>query len=385
MYNNEKGKDKILLFNKKGINVNIQIKRKGGEEILKKSNKTKSIWGTIAAGVLLLAGKLKFLLVFVKLLKVPTLISMAIYLGLYGLIFGWKFAIAIVYLIFIHEMGHLYAAKKLKLPTTPAIFIPFLGAAIGMKEMPKNAKDEAFIAYMGPVFGLLAFLPAIPIYYLTNEPFWALIIFLGGLLNLFNLIPITPLDGGRIAAGISTKLWGLGLVILLIYSIFHVSIIGFYIVAIGCIQWYSIFKKQRTLKKEKEEILFLEKVYQQIKMYIEQGQMDDAMLYYKGIKEEIQMTDIGEIIRQLDKLEYNEPTEETKQEIFEEVLHALNQKINKMKQGVEKHDGYYKTSNKTKIRLLAIYLGLALVLGASTYYGDQILKSSPEIQQQLNR
>lgn len=352
---------------------------------MKKSNKTKSIWGSIGAGLLLLAGKLKFLLIFVKFLKIPTLISMAIYLGLYGLIFGWKFAVAIVYLIFIHEMGHLYAAKKLKLPTTPAIFIPFLGAAIGMKEMPKNAKDEAFIAYMGPVFGLLAFLPAIPIYYLTNEPFWALIIFLGGLLNLFNLIPITPLDGGRIAAGISTKLWGLGLVILLTYSIFHVSIIGFYIVAIGCIQWYSIFKKQRTLKKEKEEILFLENVNKQISSYVEQEHLENALDYYEEIKEEIQMTNVGEIIRQLEKLKYNEPTEETKKEIFEEVLHALNQKINEMKQEVEKHDGYYQTSNKTKMGLLAIYVGLALVLGVSTYYGDQILKSSPEIQQQLNR
>jgi Zn-dependent protease len=352
---------------------------------LKKSNKTKSIWGTIAAGALLLSGKLKFLLIFVKLLKIPTLISMAIYLGIYGLIFGWKFAIAIVYLIFIHEMGHLYAAKKLKLPTTPAIFIPFLGAAIGMKEMPKNAKDEAFIAYMGPVFGLLAFLPAIPLYYLTNEPFWGLVIFLGGLLNLFNLIPITPLDGGRIAAGISTKLWGLGLAILLTYSILHVNILGFYIVVIGCIQWYSIFKKQRTLKKEKEEILFLENVSQTIKRHVENKQMEYALDYYEKMKEEIGTTDVGKIIRQLDKLKYNEPTEETKQEVFEEMLHALNQKINEMKHEVEKHDGYYKTSNKTKSSLLAIYLGLALVLGASAYYGDHILKNSPEIQQQLNR
>jgi len=352
---------------------------------MKKSNKTTSIWGAILAGGLFLAGKLKFLLFFVKFLKIPTLISMAIYLGIYALIFGWKFAIAIVYLIFVHEMGHLYAAKKMKLPTTPAIFIPFLGAAIGMKEMPKNAKDEAYIAYMGPVFGLLAFLPAIPLYYVTNEPFWALVIFLGGLLNLFNLIPITPLDGGRIAAGISTKLWGVGLAILLTYSILHVSILGFYIVAIGSIQWYSIFKKRKTLKKEKEEITYLENVYEQIKTYVEQGKMDEMMDYYQKIKEEIEDTNVGTSMKQLEKLYDSETTDETKKEIFEEVLYSIHQKINDMKQEVEKRENYYQTNNKTKMGLLAIYLGLALVLGASAYYGDQILKSYPEIQQQLNR
>jgi len=235
------------------------------------------------------------------------------------------------------------------------------------------------------VFGLLAFLPAIPLYYVTNEPFWALVIFLGGLLNLFNLIPITPLDGGRIAAGISTKLWGVGLAILLTYSILHVSILGFYIVAIGSIQWYSIFKKRKTLKKEKEEITYLENVYEQIKTYVEQGKMDEMMDYYQKIKEEIEDTNVGTSMKQLEKLYDSETTDETKKEIFEEVLYSIHQKINDMKQEVEKRENYYQTNNKTKMGLLAIYLGLALVLGASAYYGDQILKSYPEIQQQLNR
>ena len=108
-------------------------------------------------------------------------------------------------------------------PTSPAIFIPFMGALIGMKEMPKNAKDEAYIAYMGPLFGLLSFLPAIPLYMITKEPFWALIILLGSMINFFNLIPVSPLDGGRIISVVSTKIWGAGLVLLLGYSIYFKS------------------------------------------------------------------------------------------------------------------------------------------------------------------
>ncbi len=98
--------------------------------------------------------------------------------------------------------------EKKGIPTSPAIFIPFMGALIGMKEMPKNAKDEAYIAYMGPLFGLLSFLPAIPLYIMTKEPFWALVILLGSMINFFNLIPVSPLDGGRIISVVSTKIWG---------------------------------------------------------------------------------------------------------------------------------------------------------------------------------
>jgi Zn-dependent protease len=223
---------------------------------IKNSNKTSAgILGTL--GVILF-GKLKYILVVFKLLKLQTLLSMFLFLGTYALIFGWKFGAALVYLLLIHEMGHLYAAKKIKLPVSPAVFVPFLGAAIGLKEMPKNAKDEGFIAYMGPLFGLLSFLPAIPLYLVTHEPFWALLIILGGMINLFNLIPITPLDGGRIAAGISTKLWGAGIVLLLAFSVMKLSFIGFIIVIIGSLEWYKLYKKQKRLHNDKLEVQELE-------------------------------------------------------------------------------------------------------------------------------
>ena len=66
-------------------------------------------------------------------------------LGAYAVIYGWKFGVALIYLLFIHEMGHLWAAKRKGIPTSPAIFIPFMGALIGMKEMPKMQKMKRIL------------------------------------------------------------------------------------------------------------------------------------------------------------------------------------------------------------------------------------------------
>ena len=113
--------------------------------------------GNYCCNRVILLSKLKWVFAIFKLAKFSTVFSMFLSLGAYAVIYGWQFGVALIYLLFIHEMGHLWAAKRKGIPTSPAIFIPFMGALIGMKEMPKNAKDEAYIAYMGPLFGLLSF------------------------------------------------------------------------------------------------------------------------------------------------------------------------------------------------------------------------------------
>ncbi len=144
------------------------------EKIIKKG-----LWGIIVAVGLFLLSKLKWVFAIFKLAKFSTVFSMFLSLGAYAVLYGWKFGVALIYLLFVHEMGHLWAAKRKGIPTSPAIFIPFMGALIGMKEMPKNAKDEAYIAYMGAAFSdFCHFLPAIPLYIMTKEPFWALVILL---------------------------------------------------------------------------------------------------------------------------------------------------------------------------------------------------------------
>ena len=88
----------------------------------------------------ILLSKLKWVFAIFKLAKFSTVFSMFLSLGAYAVIYGWKFGVALIYLLFIHEMGHLWAAKRKGIPTSPAIFIPFMGALIGMKEMPKMQK-----------------------------------------------------------------------------------------------------------------------------------------------------------------------------------------------------------------------------------------------------
>ncbi len=345
--------------------------------------KNKKALGVIATIVLLILSKFKFVLVILKVLKLQTLISMAIYLWMYALIYGWKFAAAFVYLIFIHEMGHTYAARKLKLPVSPAIFIPFVGAAIAMKETPKNAKDEAYVAYMGPVFGLLAFLPAFPLYFYSHDPFWALVIFLGGLVNLFNLIPITPLDGGRIAAGISTKLWALGLIMLLGYSIYSISVLGFIITAIGAMEWYRIYKQQKNLVNDEMEVASYITTNRQLREHAQNASVGNFTYYARSFKGSISNDSLRECFDILNKVEELESTEEQDRVYINEFLVRFDEQVQKLKEEYEKKAAYYKTDNKTKVKLFAIYIGLAVVLAASTYFGNSIIMQSEEMNRMI--
>ncbi|MET3729190.1 Zn-dependent protease [Fictibacillus halophilus] len=231
------------------------------------------IWTIIAGIGLFLLSKLKWVFGLLKLGKFATLISMFISLGAYAAFYGWKFAVAIVYLIFVHEMGHLVAAKQKGIKTSPAIFIPFMGAAIGMKEMPKNAKDEAYIAYAGPLFGLLSFLPAVFLYETTGEPFWGLVIFLGAMINLFNLFPVSPLDGGRIVGVLSTKIWFIGLLLVLPYLFISPDPIIFLIFIFGILTWWKRVREDFEQNKLKETLTLFQS--EQDKLSVINQEMDE--------------------------------------------------------------------------------------------------------------
>lgn len=345
-----------------------------------KNSKKKSLWGTLAIVGIFLVGKMKWVLALLKLAKLQTLISMLIYLGTYALFYGWSFAVALVYLLFVHEMGHLYAAKKIKLPTSPAIFIPFMGAAIGMKERPKNAKDEGFLAYMGPVFGLLSFLPAIPLYYFTHEPFWALLIVFGSMINLFNLIPLSPLDGGRIVAGISTKLWGVGLVLLLAFAIWSKSIVAFLVLIMGIFQLISVHKEQKNISKKQQEVAEYEQTLSTLKTMVNTSSYEDLLFFAYSLREKIEAIGLLESILLLKSPNLSVSTEEEikateakQQENTRAFIESFEKEVLRLKAETAQIAAYYKTDTKTKVKLFAIYVGLILVLGASFYFSFDLL------------
>jgi len=137
--------------------------------------------------------------------------SMALSIWLFAMYGGPAFAVGIVLLIFVHEMGHVLANYHYGLRSSPPIFLGFLGAIIYLKDPPPNAKVEAIVGIAGPITGTIGAL-AVYLYYLQTGDITAFhLAGFGFWINLFNLIPVPPLDGGRVAAAISPKLWPLGI------------------------------------------------------------------------------------------------------------------------------------------------------------------------------
>lgn len=156
---------------------------------------------------LLVAGKLgKFLI---------TGGTMLLSIFTYAIAYGWRYAVGFVALLFMHEMGHFLAARQRGLDVGAPTFVPFVGAWIQLNDQPLDAETEAFVGIAGPMLGSAA---AFVCYLVARDSgsglFFALS-YAGFVLNLFNLIPITPLDGGRIVSVISPRIWLLGIPMLI--------------------------------------------------------------------------------------------------------------------------------------------------------------------------
>jgi Zn-dependent protease len=166
--------------------------------------------------------KLKFLIFAVaKFGFVTTALTMVVSVGAYTLLWGWRFAALFVLLIFVHELGHALWLKREGIPSGAPVFIPFLGALICLRGRPHDAYVEAKVGLAGPVLGTIGSAVVLAIGEYTNSDLLRAAAHTGFLLNLFNLLPIVPLDGGRAMAAIHPALWIagiLGLGVLLIFA-----------------------------------------------------------------------------------------------------------------------------------------------------------------------
>ncbi len=115
-----------------------------------------------------------------------------------------------VVITLIHEVGHAVAIRAKGLRAGFMVFIPFIGGAVTLKDQPRSAYDDAIIGLAGPAAGTAASLVCLQIYKWSADPLWLLIAWLGFVLNLFNLLPIGMLDGGRISAAVTKWMWLLG-------------------------------------------------------------------------------------------------------------------------------------------------------------------------------
>jgi Zn-dependent protease len=140
--------------------------------------------------------------------------SMLLSLIVYAFVFGWRYAAGFIALLFVHEMGHYIAARHRGLDVGAPTFIPFVGAWIELKQLPHDAETEAFVGLGGPLLGSVG---ALACYFIARsyDATWLLAVaYAGFFLNLFNLIPLSPFDGGRITAVLSPRIWLLGVPVL---------------------------------------------------------------------------------------------------------------------------------------------------------------------------
>jgi Zn-dependent protease len=164
----------------------------------------------VALGFLLV----KFGGFLLKFKVLTTGLSMIVSIAAYAWIWGLPFAIGFVLLILVHELGHVFELRRQGVPASAPLFIPFLGAMIGMKELPDDAWAEAKVALAGPILGSVGAAACWVAAEATGSEMLMGLAFVGFFLNLFNLIPIVPLDGGRAAGALHPAIWFLGLLLM---------------------------------------------------------------------------------------------------------------------------------------------------------------------------
>jgi Zn-dependent protease len=197
-------------------------------------------------------GKLKIILV--PAMKVlPTILktggTMFLSVWFYAMNWGWWFALGLVLLIFVHECGHLVAARAFGLKAGAPVFIPFMGAFIALKDAPRNAWIEAWVGIGGPILGAFGAAICEAVYLATGQPLFRALAYTGFLLNLFNLAPLGFLDGGRVATAISPWLWIVGLIIIGGLAFIHPNFLLILILVLSLPRLAMLFRSQTDEEK----------------------------------------------------------------------------------------------------------------------------------------
>ena len=151
-----------------------------------------------------LGGKfISLLLKLVKGLKAGKIALAGGSFAAYALLFSWEFALVLIASLLFHEMGHMWAMRRYGMKTKGIYLIPFLGAAAVAEDRFPSRKAETVIALMGPLWGFAMATATFGAYFATEEPLFAALAGWMAMLNLFNLLPINPLDGGRVMKSIA--------------------------------------------------------------------------------------------------------------------------------------------------------------------------------------
>jgi len=222
--------------------------------------KLKKLFAPLGVALALVAkffAKLKFILI--PLLKfLPVLLktggTMLLSIWLYAMAWGWRFAVGFVLLIFVHECGHLIVARFFGLNVSAPMFIPFMGALIALREAPKDAWMEAWVGIGGPLLGSLGAAVCLGLYALTANPLFRALAYSGFFLNLFNLAPLSPLDGGRIVTALSPWLWLIGAVAMGALMLYHPNFLIGLILLFSLPRLFFLFRKKSDQERRYFEV-----------------------------------------------------------------------------------------------------------------------------------
>jgi Zn-dependent protease len=213
--------------------------------------------GIVVVLLLKFGAKLKFLILpvikfFPVILKTGG--TMILSIGAYAMMWGVWFAVGFVLLIFVHECGHLVAARKCGLKVGAPVFIPFMGALIALKDAPRNAWIEAQVGIGGPLLGTLGAAVCEGIFLVTGNPMFRALAYTGFFLNLFNLAPIGFLDGGRIVTALSPWLWLVGFAIMTWLTVVRPNFILILILILSVPQLFFLFRRKSDEERRYFEV-----------------------------------------------------------------------------------------------------------------------------------
>jgi len=203
--------------------------------------------GAALAAVVAFAAKAKSLLILIPKLKLLTTFGSAVVsIGAYALIWGLPFAAGFVALLFLHELGHVIQLRREGVKASAPMFIPFLGAVISAKSMGRDAAAEARVGLAGPVLGSLASLVPLVLWLATGSDFWRALAYIGFFLNLFNLLPVLPLDGGRAMAALTPWMWLVGFAGLIALAFYFPNPILLLVIVFGGLESWRRWKLRDT-------------------------------------------------------------------------------------------------------------------------------------------
>ena len=178
--------------------------------------------------------------------------TIVVSLAAYALLWGWPFAAGFIALLFVHEMGHVIALRREGLKASAPMFIPFMGAVIAAKSLGQNALAEARVGLAGPVLGSIGAAACILVWHATGNDLWRALAFTGFFLNLFNLLPVVPLDGGRAMAAMAPWMWFVGFAAMIPLAVIFPNPIILLILVFAGFETYKRWKLRRSGSPEQQ-------------------------------------------------------------------------------------------------------------------------------------